>query len=155
MERLAALKRLSAVYSLIEEIHSIEARVSSAETSVVENAIGAEAKAEMQARAAERDAVEQEDRLGRSAMSAKEEMATRRRIQLEPIFNEKKNLSEAAHTRYLGSRLWSERMQSLVDAEKRYETSVEERRLQTDSDDRFLARRRNRERVDRGEMKIS
>lgn len=143
MDRLATLKRIHAVYSLMEEIHSAESKVAAAETVEVETAIGAEMKVEQRARMAEREAINSDDGLGRSAMQAEEEMAVRRKVQLEPVLERRRELSDAARARHLASRLWSERMKSLVDTESERAVVVEERRSQAASDDRFLARRRS------------
>ena len=142
MDRLATLKRIHAVYSLIEEIHSTEAKVAVAETVEVETAIVAEKKVEHRARAVEREAIESDNDLGRLAMLAEEEMAVRRRARLEPVLERRRKLSDAARARHLASRLWSERMKSLVDTEKERKELIEERRSQATSDDRFLAQRR-------------
>lgn len=152
MQRLITLRRLGAVYGLIEELHSLEARVAAAEVGEVETAIRAEASTLYEAWMEGRGAMRGEDLLGRSAMAVREEMAIRKRRQLEPILQTRKEISHTAQTRHVASRLWSERMKSLIDGEAGRIATAEERRSQAASDDRFLAQRRQQKRApDRSE----
>jgi hypothetical protein len=141
MQRLMTLRRLGAVYGLIEEIHSIEARMAAAEVDEVETAIHTEANKLQAAWIREQDAIRLEDNLGRFAITAREEVATRKRAMLEPLLKKRRKVSEVAQTKHMASRLWSERMQSLIKNEAEHVTTVQERRAQAASDDRFLARR--------------
>lgn len=136
-----ALRRLGAVYELIEEIHSIEARMATAEVGEVEMAIHAEADILHLAWLKEREAMRAQDLLGRSAMTAREEVAMRKRGQLEPILERRRETRELAQARHFASRLWSERMHSLIDGEAERIAALQEKRTQAASDDRFLARR--------------
>lgn len=136
-----ALRRLGAVYGLIEEIHSIEARMATAEVGEVEMAIHAEADILHLACLKEREAIFAQDSLGRSAMTAREEVAIRKKGQLEPILERRRETRESAQARHIASRLWSERMQSLIDGEAERIAVLQEKRAQAASDDRFLARR--------------
>lgn len=144
MQRLMALRRLGAVYELIEEIHSIEARMATAEVGEAEMAIHAEADILHLTWRKEREAMSAQDRLGRSAMTAREEVAIRKKGQLQPILERRRETRELAQARHIASRLWSERLQSLIDGEAERIAVLEEKRAQAASDDRFLAQRRGR-----------
>ena len=146
MQRLMALRRLGAVYELIEEIHSIEARMAAADVGEAETAIRAETNTLHLAWREEREAMQGQDSLGRSAMAAREEVAIRKTRQLEPILTKRREIGEAAKARHMASRLWSERMKSLIDGEAGKIAALEQRRLQAASDDRFLAQRRGKKR---------
>jgi hypothetical protein len=152
MNRLAALKRICAVYGMIEEIHSIEARVASAEVRVVETAIDAETSLGRRARTEERVAMTDEDALRRSAMSAEDEMATRRKAHLQPILERRQEFSEEARRRHVASRMWNERIKSLIDAEADRIAVDRERRAQAASDDRFLVLREAKKKTNTGKQ---
>lgn len=140
MDRLKSLKRLWAVYGLVEEIHSVEARVAAAEVGEAEAAMQAEGQAIREARLREREAMRSDDPLGRLTVTAQETMASRRRLKLEPLLAKRREVSDAARMRHVASRLWSERMKSMVEDESARIADVEARRLQAVSDDRFLSR---------------
>ncbi len=69
------------------------------------------------------------------------EIAGQRKKLLEPILEEREEKSEEARARHLASRLWSERVKSLVEGATALIVAEEERRAQAVADDRFLARR--------------
>jgi hypothetical protein len=105
----------------------------------VESAIRAETNTLAAAWEAGRNAMHRDDLLGRSAMAVREELANHKNRQLEPILGRRREVREQAQIRYRDSRLWSERMKTLVDAEMERMTVEEEHRTQAASDDRFLA----------------
>jgi hypothetical protein len=142
MQRLKGLKRLGRIYELIEEIHSVEARIAAADAGRAEKAIDVETSSLQDARIGEREAVQEADALGRSAMGAREDVARRKRLALEPVLKQRTEIREAARATHVASKLWSERIQCLIDSEAARFAAEEERRLQMASDDRFLARRR-------------
>ncbi|HEY2038754.1 MAG TPA: hypothetical protein VGG95_03765 [Edaphobacter sp.] len=148
MKRLKGLKRLGVIYDLIEEIHSAEARIAAADAGQAERAIHVETSTLQDAWIGKRDAVQGADTLGRSAMLAREDVARRKRLALEPVLRQRAEISENARSRHMASRLWSERIQCLIDAEAVRIAVEEDRRLQMASDDRFLARRREGRRKD-------
>lgn len=141
-QRLMTLKRLGAMYELVEEIHSGEARLAASEVGEAEAAIHNEIDRSILARRGERLAIEREDYMGRSTMEAQEEMAVRRKRQLEPVLDRRRKISEMARAQHMASRLWNERMKSLIEDEVERITILEERRLQALTDDRFLAHNR-------------
>jgi len=136
-----SLKRLVAVYGLMEEMHSLAARVAANEVNEVESVIRAEIGALQSARVRQREAMYGEDLLGRSMIAVREELAIQRNRQLEPALRERRETFELAQLRYTDSRLWSERMKTLIEAEVYRITAEHERRMQAASDDRFLAQR--------------
>jgi hypothetical protein len=148
MQRLKGLKRLGRIYELIEEIHSVEARIAAADAGQAEKAIEVETIKLQDAWIGEREAVQGADALGRSAMVAREDVARRKRLALEPVLKQRTEIHEAAKSRHITSKLWSERIQCLIDAEAASFAAEEERRLQMASDDRFLARRQGKAKED-------
>jgi hypothetical protein len=140
-ERLAALKRLNAVYEMVEEMHSLEARRAVAAVAEVQSVIHAEEARKYEARVNGREALLTDDRAGWSLAVVHEEIAGQRKKLLEPILEECEEKGEEARARHLASRLWSERMKSLVEGTSARIVAEEERRTQAVADDRFLARR--------------
>ena len=129
------------MYGLIEEIHSLEARVAAGEVVEVESVLDAERRTAESSRMQQREAMCADDLLAQSATAVREELAIRRNRQLEPILLQRRDTLAHAQLRYTESRIWSERMQALIEAELRRSTLEQERRMQAASDDRFLARR--------------
>ncbi|HEY0162735.1 MAG TPA: hypothetical protein VGB69_08675 [Edaphobacter sp.] len=148
MNHLKSLKRLSALYGQVEQFHSGEARVAAAQVHEAESAIGAEIKMIHEARVGAR--MEEGDTMSRSMMAAQVEIATRRRRKLEPLLEKRKEVSAKARTRHVESRLWSERMKSLVDGESARIAEYEARRLQGEMDDRFLSQSSTKDRSEEG-----
>ena len=140
-ERLAALRRLNAVYEMVEEMHSVEARMAAAAVAEAQGAIHAEEARTYEARLGEREALLTDDRVSWSLAIVHEEIAVQRKKLLEPILEEREERSDEARARHLASRLWSERMRSLVENTNTRMTVEEDRRAQAVADDRFLARR--------------
>lgn len=139
MQRLLSLKRLGTVYGLMEEMHSLQVRMAAAEVGEVETVIRNEHNTLHTAGAGEREAISSEDLLGRLAMAAREEVALRKSRQLSPILDRRREVREQAQVQYSDSRLWSERMKTLIEAEMERGAAAAERKLQAASDDRFLA----------------
>jgi hypothetical protein len=142
--RLIVLRRLGAVYGLIEEMHSLEARVAAGNVVEVESVLDAERRTAESSRVQQREAMCANDLLGQSATAVREELAIRRNRQLEPMLLQRRDTLAHAQLRYTESRIWSERMQTLIEEELRRSTLEKERRMQAASDDRFLSQRRAR-----------
>ena len=106
-ERLAALRRLNAVYEMVEEMHSVEARRAAAAVAEAQGAIHAEEARTYEARLGEREALLAGDRVGWSLAIVHEEIAVQRKKLLEPIFEEREERSDEARARHLASRLRS------------------------------------------------
>lgn len=137
------LKRLGAVYGLIEEMHSLEAQVAVGEVVEVESVIHEERRTVEAARTRQRETIQVDDLLGQSAIAVREELAIQRNRQLEPMLRQRRDTLDVAQLRYTDSRMWSERMKTLIDAEFTRVAIEQERRTQAASDDRFLAQRRS------------
>jgi hypothetical protein len=146
MRRLELLRRLGTVYQLIEESHLIESRRAAAELETVGRALWCEGNILESARIGERDAMQNEDQLGRVAMAAQGEVTSRRKHQLEPLYEEKQVRFEEARLRLRESRLWNERVTTLIEREEEMITKLEGKRSQAASDDRFLALSRRKRR---------
>lgn len=143
LPRLMLLKRLGAVYGLIEEMHSLEAQVAVGEVVEVESVIHEERRTVEAARTRQRETIQVDDLLGQSAIAVREELAIQRNRQLEPMLRQRRDTLDVAQLRYTDSRMWSERMKTLIDAEFTRVAIEQERRTQAASDDRFLAQRRS------------
>lgn len=143
LPRLMLLKRLGAVYGLIEEMHSLEARVAAGEVGEVESVIHEERRTVEAARTRQRETIQVDDLLGQSAIAVREELAIQRNRQLEPMLRQRRDTLNVAQLRYTESRMWSERMKTLIEAEFTRVAIEQERRTQAASDDRFLAQRRS------------
>jgi len=146
-ERLTRLRQLNAVYEMVEEMHSVEAQRAAAAVAEAESAIHAEDARSYEARLGSREALLTYDRVGWSLAVVHEEIAGQRKKLLEPILEESEERSEEARARHLASRLWSERMTSLVENVSTSVAIEDERRAQAIADDRFLVRRAWTERV--------
>ena len=140
-ERLTALRRLKAVYEMVEEMDLVETRRAAAAVAEAQSAIHAEEARTYEARVGGREALLTDDRVGWSLAVVREEIAGQRKKLLEPILEEREEKSVVARARLLASRLWSERMKSLVEDTSMRITMEEDRRAQMVADDRFLARR--------------
>ena len=145
--RLRALRRLSAVYGMVEEVHSVEAQRAAAAVAEVQSAINAEETLRHETRMSGREALLSEDRVGWSLAIVHEELADWRKKQLEPVLEECRERSEEARVKHLASRLWSERMKSLVEKTAGQIAMEDERYAQATSDDSFLVRSRWKQRT--------
>lgn len=137
------------MYGLVEEMHSLEARAAAGEVVEVESVIDAERDRARAARGVRPEAMWGEDQLGRSAVALCEELAIQKSRRLEPVLNVRRQTLELAQLRYTDSRMWSERMKTLIQNELSRVAVKEERRMQAASDDRHLAQRRVK--TDRGD----
>ena len=151
-DRLQALRRLGAVFGMVEEMHSTEARGAALAVTEAQVAIQAEATRTHEARQGGREALLTDDCLGWSLAVVHEEVALRRRARLAPLLEEREERHEIARERYVASRLRNEQMKSLVEDASAQIATEEERRSQAFADDRFLSRR---ERIRRREMNLS
>jgi len=140
-EKLAALRRLGAVYEMVEKMYSIEARKAYGAVLEAQSAILAEEARTHEARTGGREALLMEDQTGRSLAVLHEYIADRRKKQLEPILEEREEMRDLAQQRYLASRLLRARIKSIVDKASERMVAENERRSQATEDDRFLARR--------------
>ena len=139
--RLKRLKRMAALYGVVERMHSIE----------LERAMGvvreAEEAIEMQrtiGRASEldgREALVLGDRMGWSLAGTQVVVAAWRKERLEEIRVKREELSVVARERYATSRVKSEQMNRVVGGIAERVEMEEGRRFQATTDDRFLSRK--------------
>lgn len=139
--RLKAMKRLMALYGLVEEAHSAELQRTTAAVREAQQAIGIQMDVARSARIDGRRALRAGDCIGWTAAEALREATGSKRRRLEAIRLERQSLSDGAREKYAASRLKSEQMKRVV-ARVMEQSEVEEcRKAQAISDDRFLARR--------------
>jgi hypothetical protein len=139
--RLKRLKRLAALYGVVERMHSIELQMTTAAVREAEQAIEEQQVVMRSAGFDQRDALMNEDRLGWLLAERQREIAGWRRERLERICVEREALSAAAQEQYSASRLKSEQMKGVVDGVAARVQVEEGRRTQGAADDRFLSRR--------------
>jgi hypothetical protein len=140
--RLGTLKRLTALYAAVEEMHSTELQRMTAAVREAQQAIGVEQGVVRSARVDGRDALLIEDRESWVMAGNQQEAAEWQRRRLEQIRLEREQLKEAAREQYVASRLKREQIKRVFDDIAARMEIEEGRRLQAASDDRFLARRR-------------
>ena len=139
--RLKRLKRLAALYGVVERMRSIELRVKTAAVIEAEQAIEAQRVVMRSAGFDRREALMNGDRLGWSLAETQREIAGWKRERLERIRVEREALRSDAREEYSASRLKSEQMKGVVDSAAARVEVEEGRRAQGAADDRFLARR--------------
>lgn len=154
MRRMEVLKRLGAVYGLVEEIHSIEARKAQAELSEAENALHLELRTLQAAWVGEKEALGNEDLMSRSSMMAQGVVANQKKGQIEPLLESRKETREAAKARQRESQISSEQMKSLIERESERVAMQRERRDQATSDDRFLTLNRRQKKKPNAKMRL-
>jgi hypothetical protein len=140
--RLETLQRLATLYAAVEEMHSTELQRMASAVRETQQAIEIEQEVARSARMDGRGALLAEDRVSWMVAETQQETAAWRRRGLEQIRLEREELNEAAREQYVASRLKREQIKRVFD-DIAVRMEIEEgRRLQADSDNRFLARRR-------------
>jgi hypothetical protein len=140
--RLETLQRLATLYAAVEEMHSTELQRMASAVRETQQAIEIEQEVARSARMDGRGALLAEDRVSWMVAETQQETAAWRRRGLEQIRLEREELNEAAREQYVASRLKREQIKRVFD-DIAVRMEIEDvRRLQADSDDRFLARRR-------------
>lgn len=142
IRRIEILKRLMALYGVVEERHSVELQRAINGVQEAQQAIGIQQEALLLARSNEREALKTGDRMGWTMAGVLQDAAGLRRRRLDEIRLEREGLSGIAKERYMASRLKSEQMKRVVDRVSEQMEMEYGRRAQAVSDDRFLARRR-------------
>ncbi len=155
--RLAILRRLVALYTTVEEMHSTELQQKTAAVREAQRAIATEQEAARLALADGRGALLVGDQVGWLMAETQKETAAWRQRGLEQIRLEREALKDAARKQYVASRVKREQVRRVFD-DTAARTEIEEgRRMQSVSDDRFLARRRWSDALEKtresGEMK--
>ncbi len=139
--RLRRLKRIAALYGVVERMHSVELQRAAAAVRETELAIEAQRMVVRAAGFDERAALVMEDRIGWSLAEMQRGIAEWKGERLEEIRLKREELSEVARERYATSRLKSEQMTQVVDGVAARAEVEEERRVQSLTDDRFLSRK--------------
>jgi len=140
--RLSVLKRIEALYGLVEQMHSVALAQASLSAREAEIAIARQCKQMVEARCGGREALLEGDRERRALTETQQESAGVRRRLLETVRLERESRKDQAREEYALSRVKSEQMKSVVAAIRAEEELIEGRRAQAASDDRFLSRLR-------------
>jgi hypothetical protein len=153
--RLEVLKRLEALYGIVEEMHFVELQRMAASLREVQESIDLQRQSVCSARVDSRNALMKEDRLGWEIADVQRTASGWKKLRLDSIRSEREILYDAAKVRYVASQLKSEQMKLLVGGIIAHTEVERGRQMQTLSDDRFLTRRRwvdtqNRLRTDQG-----
>jgi hypothetical protein len=139
--RLKRLKRIAALYGVVERMHLVELQRAASAVRETELAIEAQRTVARAAEFDEREALVMEDRIGWSLAEMQRGIAEWKGERLEEIRLKREELSEVARERYARSRLKSEQMTQVVDGVAARAEVEEQRRAQSSTDDRFLSRK--------------
>ncbi|GGA56347.1 hypothetical protein GCM10011507_04590 [Edaphobacter acidisoli] len=140
--RIETLKRLTKLYEAVEKAHSVELKRTTAALHEVQSAVDAEAKITRRAAHQGREALASGDRMQWAAADLQRKAAGAKRNRLESVRVERKRSSETAREQYVASRRKSEQMQRLTTRAAEQIAVDEAKKMQSATDDRFLARRR-------------
>ena len=140
--RLSVLKRIEALYGLVEQMHSVTLAQVSLSVHEAEIAIARQCEQMREARWESREALLGGDRERRALTETQQELAGGRRERLETVRLERESRKDQAREEYALSRVKSEQMKSVVAVIRAEEELIEGRRAQAASDDRFLSRLR-------------
>jgi hypothetical protein len=139
--RLKRLKRMAALYELVERVHSVELLRATGAVRQAELALETQRTAANMAASKERIALQNGDRFEWSIAETQQEIAVWKGGRLEDIRVEREEQSEVVRERYVISRLKSEQMNRMVCGVAAQVDREEGRRTQSMADDRFLSRR--------------
>jgi hypothetical protein len=140
--RLEALKRVKALYGIVEEMHFAELQRMAASLREVQEAIDLQQQLASSARLDSRNALMGDDRLGWEIADVQRATSGWKKLRLDSIRSEREVLYDAARARYIASQVKSEQMKLLIeDIIARTEVEVG-RQIQAMSDNRFLTRKR-------------
>jgi hypothetical protein len=139
--RLKRLKRVSALYGVVERMHSSELQRATNAVRETKQAIEIQRSVMRVAGVDVRDALITGDRLGWSLAEMQRELAMGKGKQLEDVRLEREELNGLAQRRYAESRVKSEQMNGVVESLAARIEMKEERRVQGATDDRFLSRK--------------
>lgn len=146
--KLEPLKRLRALYETVEEMHAVELQRAAAALQEAQSAADAELSAAHSAGHDGREALSSGDRVGWAVAEALRGAAGNRRRRLEVVRSERAHANEAAKRQYLASRLKTEQMQKLSANVAEQVAAADEKKMQAATDDRFLARKKWRNKRD-------
>ncbi|MBS1798842.1 MAG: hypothetical protein JSS95_03360 [Acidobacteria bacterium] len=141
-DRLKAMRRVQRVHELIEEMHKAELLRVVAEVQETKRAIGRQRAIAQSAAMEWRNALGGGDGLVASFSVVRRTAARGHELRLVPLLREKERRSEESRQRYFDSRQWTEKTKRLSEKVEDDLEALEEKRLQREADERFLARRR-------------
>jgi hypothetical protein len=139
-QRLEMLRRLVGLYAVVEEMHSAELQRMAAGVRETEHAIVAVQDVAKSARIDGRGALAMGDRVRWMISEIQQKTAGGRLQRLELLRQEREQSNDTAKQQYMASRLKREQVKSVLDEIAARIEIEDERRMQSDSDDRFLAR---------------
>jgi hypothetical protein len=140
--RLESMRRMTALYAAVEDMHSTELQQIAAAVTEAQQAIDSEQSAILTARLHERGALLTGDHES-WIIAGNQQVASRwRRQRLEQIRHMRERLAEVAREQFMTSCQNTEQMKQIVDDISLQLGTVEGRKMQAASDDRFLARTR-------------
>ena len=139
--RLKRLKRIAALYAVVERMHSAELERAMSMVREAEQAIETQRTILHAAGFDGREALVRGDRMGWSLAEKQQVVAARKRERLEEIRVKRQELNEVARERYAASRRKSEQMNCVVEGVVARVEMEEGRRVQVMTDDRFLSRK--------------
>jgi hypothetical protein len=140
--RPTTLHRLAELYKTMEALRSSELQRAQAMVWEVEQEIAAQLAVRCRTAADGRSALEQADDLGWRSAGAHAVMTERRVQALDSIRVARESVRDAATEIYRARRVKSEQMSQLLEDSLCEASIVEGRRIQAESDDRHLSRRR-------------
>jgi hypothetical protein len=141
-QRLEMLRRLVSLYAVVEEMHSSELQRMTAAVRETEHAIVMEQDVAKSAWIDGRGALAMGDRVGWLISEVQQKTAGGQRQRLEQVLQEREQLNDTAKQQYMASRLRREQVKGVLDEIAARIEIEDERRTQSASDDRFLARLR-------------
>ena len=139
--RLKRLKRMAALYGVVERMHSVELQRARSVVREAEQAIETQRMIWRAAGLDGREALVLGDRMGWSLAETQQEVAAWKGERLEEIRVKREELNKVARERYATSRLKSEQMNCVVEGVAARMEREEGRRFQATTDDRFLSRK--------------
>jgi hypothetical protein len=142
LNRKRTLKRLATLYGVVVEAELLEMRRRLSLLDEIERAIVTQETAVWKAQEIGRTALKESDLLGWRQARVEAAIVAWNNDQLNAVRDERSSLYEAAKERYSTSRILSEQMDKLLEDTNRRAVEVEERLVQTMSDERYLSRRR-------------
>jgi hypothetical protein len=139
-QRLEMLRRLVGLYAVVEEMHSAELQRKTAAVREAELALVVEQDVAKSARIDGRGALAMGDRAGWMISEVQQKTAGGRLQLLELARQEREQSNDTAKQQYMASRLKREQVKGVLDEIAARIEIEDKRRIQSDSDDRFLAR---------------
>lgn len=136
-----SLKRLAALYAVVEEARSTEMRQTTGLLLEVEDAIASQKAVICRSELMRRNAIEIGDRFDWLVAEIQSSVADDSVAELSTIRTDRRKIAATARAVYAASRLQSEQMRRLLENSQTNAKLLAERQSQAVADDRFLSRR--------------